>query len=390
MKIENPISVRKKTIKIEDPVAEKLALEVEEKEDTNSLRIRKLLNYPDLSRKENSPIKFTVDKIIDMPRFKDFDIIEIPEIVSVENNFDLLNVPQDHPGRKKTDTYYLDKNHVLRTQTTTMWPFYLKHPETLEKIKKGEDLKCLSYGKVYRKDEIDRDHFPVFHQVDGLYLCKKEKKIIGVKDLNEVLVDIAKNIYKDSVEYKILKDTFPFTEPSVQVEIKKNDKWIEVLGAGVVHEKALSNLGVDPSIYNGWAFGFGLERLAMAKMNIPDIRIFWSNNKRITSQFKNVESQYQEISKFPMTYRDISFIVDKKTNLNNYYEIVRDYAKDLVEEVGLLDKYENSKKIGEDKISYTFRIIYRSHDRTLTNEEINKIQEKIREKTSQELNATLR
>lgn len=377
-------------IKIEDTFVEKLSTEIKKKDDINSLRIKKLLNYPDLSRMSNSPIKIILDRILAISRFKDFDIIEIPEIISVENNFDILNTASDHPSRKKTDTYYLNEDYVLRTHTTAMWSFYLKHSRGIENINKGEDLKCLCYGKVYRKDEIDRSHFPVFHQIDGLYICKKEKKIIGIKDLNEVLIDIAKSIYGESVEYKISEDTFPFTDPSVEIEVKKDDNWFEILGAGVVHEKVLENLNLDPAVYNGWAFGFGLERLAMAKMNIPDIRLFWSDNERVTSQFKDLQSQYKEVSKFPMTYRDISFIIDKETDLKNYYEIVRDYAENLIEEVSLIDKYENQEKLGIGKISYTFRITYRSHDRTLTNEEINKIQEKIREKTEQELKVTLR
>jgi len=377
-------------IKIEDAFVKKLSTEIKEKDDTNSLRIKRLLNYPDLSRRSNSPIKIILDRILAMTRFNDFDVIEIPEVISVENNFDILNTALDHPSRKKTDTYYVNDGHVLRTHTTAMWSFYLRHSKAIEKIQKDEDLKCLCYGKVYRKDEIDRNHFPVFHQIDGLYICKKEKKIIGIEELNEVLIDIAKSIYGESVEYKISEDTFPFTDPSVEIAIKKDDDWLEVLGAGVVHEKVLENLNLDPKIYNGWAFGFGLERLAMVKMNIPDIRIFWSDNERVTSQFKDIESQYKEVSKFPMTYRDISFIIDKDTDLKNYYEIVRDYAENLIEEVSLIDKYENEEKLGADKISYTFRITYRSHDRTLTNKEINKIQEKIREKTSQELKARLR
>jgi len=377
-------------IKIKDEISEKLEKEIKSKDDTNSLRIQRLLDYPDLSRKENSPIKLIVDKILAMQRFKDFDIIEIPEIVSIRNNFDLLNTPEDHVSRKETDTYYLNKDYILRTQTTVMWPFYLEYPEIVKKLEKGEILKCLSYGKAFRKDEIDRSHFPIFHQIDGLLICKRKEKDMGIKDLSDVLVDIAKNIYGEDVEYKISEDTFPFTDPSIEVEIKQGDLWIEILGAGMVHKEVLSKFDLDPEVYNGWAFGFGLERLAMAKMNIPDIRIFWSEDKRITSQFKNLNTKYEEISKFPMTYRDISFIVTKDTNLNNYYEIVRDYAENLIEEVSLLDKYENDEKLGKDKISYTFRIVYRSFERTLTNEEINKIQEKIRQKTEKDLKAVLR
>ena len=356
----------------------------------NDTRIKRLLSYPDLSRKDGSPIKFIVDKILQMSDFKGFDVIEVPEIVSTEYNFDLLNTPIDHPSRRETDTYYVDKEHVLRTHTTVMWPYYLFDKKNIEKLKERKWVGALCYGKVYRKDEIDRNHFPVFHQIDGLYITDKSFKVITLDDLKNVLIGIAKNIYGEGVEYRISVDSFPFTDPSAQLEIKRGEDWLEVVGCGLVHQKVLKNLGLDPKIYNGWAFGFGIERLAMAKMNIPDIRIFWSTDERITSQFKDLDSQFKEVSKYPMTYRDISFIIDKNISLNNYYEIVRDCAGDLVEEVKMIDKYEDEKKFGKDKISYTFRINYRSNERTLTNEEVNEIQEKIREKTKEELGAILR
>jgi phenylalanyl-tRNA synthetase alpha chain len=128
----------------------------------------------------------------------------------------------------------------------------------------------------------------------------------------------------------------------------------------------------------------------MIKFGIPDIRIFWSEDPRITSQFKDINSRFKEVSKYPETSRDISFIIDKNINLNNYYEIVRDFAENLIEEVKLVDEFEKEEKFGKDKKSYTFRIVYRSPERTLTNEEINKIQEEIREETKKSLNAILR
>jgi len=373
-----------------DPKSDELLLEIKNRKDINGIRLQKLLSLPDLSRKENSPLKFIVDKILALPEFKDFDVIDIPEIVSVRNIFDLLNAPLDHPSRKETDTYYVNKDYVLRTQTTVMWPFYLQRPEVIKQLEEEGEIGLLSYGKVFRKDEIDRSHFPVFHQVDGLYLCRTKDKAIGLKDLQNVLEKIAKSIYGESANYKFLEDTFPFTDPSAKIEIQRGNDWLEIVGAGVVHKKVLANLNIDPNIYNGWAFGFGLERLAMIKNNIPDIRIFWSEDPRITKQFTSIDSQYKEVSKYPMTYRDISFIVPKETSLNNYYEIVRDCADNLVEEVKLSDKYENKEKFGEDKISYTFRIVYRSPERTLTSEEVNLIQEKIQEKTIKELNAKIR
>jgi len=348
------------------------------------------LSLPDLTKIESSPIKFIINAVTNIPRFQNFDLISVPEVVSVRNEFDLLNAPLDHPSRKETDTYYIEKDWVLRTQTTVMWPFYFSK-ENMEKLAAEGEIGALCFGKVYRKDEIDRSHYPVFHQIDGLYICRKDKKIIGIPELTEVLVDIAKNIYGQNVEYKIAEDTFPFTDPSIDVSINRGDnQWLEVLGAGVVHTQVLKNLGIDPSVYNGWAFGFGLERLAMIKMKIPDIRIFWSKDERITSQFKDLNSSFREVSKYPMTDRDISFIVSKETNLNSYYEIVRSCAGDLVEEVSLMDKYENKEKFGEDKISYTFHIVYRSNERTLTSDEVDKIQQQIIDRTAEELNASIR
>jgi len=380
----------KRNIVIKDEKENTLIEELNKRNDFKAERIKKLLKLPDLTKKENSPVKILTDAIIELPRFADFDLIDIPRIVTVEDDFDLLNTPKDHPSRRETDTYYLDPTHILRTQMTVMWPYYLRDKEVLGRLKKDGNVAALSPGIVFRKDEIDRSHFPAFHQIDFLYICKKEQKIITKKDLEDVQSDSAKAIFGQNTEYRFLMDSFPFTDPSIQLEIKFNEQWMEVTGAGLVHTQCLKNFGLDPEIYNGWAFSFGLERLAMIKMGIPDIRIFWSDDPRITNQFKNLDSVYKDVSKFPATFRDISFIIDKNINLNNYYEIVRDYAENLIEEVKLLDKYEDKEKFGENKISYTFRIIYRSPERTLTNEEINKVQDEIREKTKEELGAELR
>ncbi len=133
---------------VKDPISDDILSQIKEKTDTNSLRVQRLLALPDLSRKENSPIKFIADKIIEMPEFRDFDVIQIPEIVSAKDNFDLLNTPPDHPSRKETDTYYVNKDYVLRTQTTVMWPFYLQRPEAIERLEKSGRIGLLSHGKV--------------------------------------------------------------------------------------------------------------------------------------------------------------------------------------------------------------------------------------------------
>src|SRR3990167_8258235 len=343
---------------ITDPKEQETLARMERQTDFKSLRLLRLLRLPDLTRKEHSPVKILFDQILNLPRFKDFDLVDFPKIVTVEENFDLLNTPKDHPSRRETDTYYTDEHHVLRTQMTVMWPFYLKDKKVLERLKKTGEIMAISRGIVFRKDEIDKHHFPAFHQIDGLYICKRSKKVITQEDLKEVQIDLAKSIFGQDIEYKFLVDTFPFTDPSVEMDIKFNGEWMEVNGAGLVHPQVLKNFNLDPEIYNGWAFGFG-DRMAMIKMEIPDIRILWSEDPRITSQFKDINSKYKEVSKYPASLRDISFIIDNNINLNNYYEIVRDFADDLIEEVKLLDEYENEDKFGKGKRSYTFRIVYR-------------------------------
>jgi phenylalanyl-tRNA synthetase alpha chain len=272
---------------------------------------------------------------------------------------------------------------------TAFWSFYLKDKEVLKRLEGEGKIKGLAPCIVFRKDEIDKHHFPAFHQIDGLLICKKSKKIITQDDLKEVQADLAKGIFGADIKYKFIEDKFPYTVESLEMDIMFNGEWLEVNGAGLVNPVVLKNFGLDPEVYNGWAFGFG-ERLAMIKMGIPDIRIIWSEDPRITGQFKDINSKYKEVSKYPEISRDISFIIDKSINLNNYYEIVRDFAENLIEEVKLIDNYEDEKKFGADKMSYTFRIVYRSPERTLKNEEVNEIQEKIREKTKQELGAALR
>lgn len=374
---------------VDKRVEETLIDDLKSRHDVKSERIKGLLVLPDLTKKEESPIKILADQVMNLPRFADFDVIDLPRIVTTEENFDVLNTPKDHPSRRETDTYYLDNKHILRTHTTVMWPYYLRHSGTKEKLKKEGYVALLSQGIVFRKDEIDRKHFPAFHQIDGLFICKKEEKVITLDDLKEVETEMTKAIFGNDIEYRFLVDSFPFTDPSVQIEIKFNNDWLEVVGSGLVHQQVLQNLGLDPKKYNGWAFGFGLERLAMVKFGIPDIRVFWSEDPRIASQFKNINSKYKEVSKYPSVVRDISFVIDKDIALNNYYELVRDEGGNLVEQVEKVDEYENEEK-WPGKKSYTFRIIYRSLEKTLTNEEVNKMHDKITEKTKKELSAMVR
>jgi phenylalanyl-tRNA synthetase alpha chain len=344
---------------------------------------------PDLTRTPSSPIYEIVHRILSQPDFKDFDTVKSPEIVPVDVTFDLYNFAPDHPARSHSDTYFIDDKNMLRPHTTVMWYYYLSQPEVKEKMLRGEAVGFFSFGKVYRKDEIDRNHMNVFHQIDGGFLIPKSKKTIGIEDLQNVLADIAKAVFGPDIKYRFNKDTFPYTDPSLEMEVEIAGRWIEVLGCGIMTDTIIKNLGLDPDKWSNWAFGFGLERLAIISMDLPDIRLLWSTDERVTKQLK-LGNKFTEVSKYPPIVRDISFIVPNTFVPNDYFDLVRENAPGLVEEVKLLDKYENAKKFGADKISYAFRIVYRSLDRTLTSSEIDELHKKIEETTKETFSAQIR
>jgi phenylalanyl-tRNA synthetase alpha chain len=381
-------------MKITVDKAEEQALRasVQERNDAEAQRIKRYLSMPDLSRTPGSPIYELVEKIQAIPDFKDFDHIEVPEIMGTDIVFDLFDFPQDHPARSKSDSYFVDEKHLLRTHTTVMWYYWLKDQSVQERLKNGQAVGALCHGKVYRKDEIDNRHMNVFHQIDGWYLVPKSEKELTIEDLQKVLSDIAKAAFGADVKYRFNPDKFPYTDPSLEMEVDKdgNGTWVEVLGAGVVKGSVLDNLGVDSSKWNGWAFGFGLERLAIISMELPDIRLLWSEDERVKKQMV-LGQKYHEVSKFPPVLRDISFIVDTdKFVLNDYFDLVREVGGEMIEQVEIIDKYENAQKFGEGKISYTFRITYRDLNRTLTNEEVNQVHAKLEERTEKELGAQIR
>jgi phenylalanyl-tRNA synthetase alpha chain len=344
---------------------------------------------PDLSRTPGSPIAEIVERILKSPYFKDLDTIQTPEIVPADISFDLFDFPADHPARSKSDTYYIDDKNILRTHTTVMWYYYLRDPGVRARMANNEAVGSFSFGKVYRKDEIDRKHMNVFHQIDGWYLAPKSKKTIGQKDLEEALGNIAKAVFGPDVKYRLNKDTFPYTDPSLEMEVDIDGNWVEVVGCGVVKGSVLEKLGVDSANYTGWAFGFGLERLAIVSMALPDIRLLWSEDPRVKKQL-HLGQKFAEVSKFPPVIRDISFIVKKDFVPNNYFDLIREIGGDLVEQVELLDKYENDRKFGTDRMSYTYRVTYRSPERTLTAEEIEPLHNKLYEVTKTQYGAELR
>ena len=161
----------------------KLLKDLEKRQDADALRMRRYLNMPDLSRTPGSPVAEIVERIVKAPYFKDLDIIKTPEIVPANVSFDLFDFPADHPARSKSDTYYVDDNNILRTHTTVCWYYYLMMEEIKKRIAENKPSGCFSFGKVYRKDEIDRNHMNVFHQIDGWYLVPKAMGIMGKKEL---------------------------------------------------------------------------------------------------------------------------------------------------------------------------------------------------------------
>jgi phenylalanyl-tRNA synthetase alpha chain len=371
------------------PEDKKLRAEIEPKTDAHSMRIKRYLSMPDLSRTSGSPIAEIVNRILSQPDFKNFDTITVPEIVPTDVSFDLYGFGPDHPARSHSDTYFLDDNNILRTHTTVMWYYYLQQPEVKARMDRGEAVGFFSFGKVYRKDEIDRNHMNVFHQMDGGFLIPKKEKVITVEDLQKVLADIAKAVFGPDIKYRFNPDTFPYTDPSLEMEVEINGRWIEVLGCGIMTDNLIENLGLDPDKWSNWAFGFGLERLAIISMDLPDIRLLWSDDERVKKQLR-LGQKFVEVSKYPPIIRDISFIVKNNFIPNDYFDFVRESAPGLVEQVELLDKYENAEKFGADKISYAYRITYRSLDRTLTAEEIDKIHKKLELDTAKDFDATIR
>ncbi len=366
---------------------EKLLKTLEGKHDPEAQRIKRYLAMPDLSRTEGSPLNEIMKRVTNLPLLKDFDHINIPEVIPTSIIFDLFNFPAEHPARSKSDTYYVDDKNVLRTHDTVMWYYYLNLPEIKEKVKENKSLGVMCYGKVYRKDEIDRHHMNIFHQMGGLYLVPDSQETLVLDDLKNALSEVVQSIFGKDVKYRFNPDTFPYTDPSLEVEVEINGKWIEILGGGMPKKTVLKDFGIEG--YNGWAFGFGLERLAIISMELPDIRLLWSEDPRVTKQLE-LGKKFMEVSKYPPVVRDISFVVHNNFIPNDYFDTVRETAPNLVEEVALVDKYENEEKFGKDKASYAYRITYRSLDKTLTSEEVDSVHKKLEEVTKKVYDAIVR
>jgi len=376
----------RKEIVVDAKESEILRQKLAQKQDPDSKRMTRFLSMPDLSRTPGNPLHEIVQRVMSVEGMKNLDVIEIPEIISTNILFDLFNMPSGHPARSTSDTYYVDPEHVLRTHDTVFWYYYLQDEGIKAKIAKQEPIGAACYGKVYRKDEIDRKHMNVFHQIGGLYLVPDSVRTITPDDLKKVLSDIGRSIFGQDTEFRFYEHTFPYTDPSFEMEAWVNGQWMEMVGSGLARKSVLANFGLTG--YNGWAFGFGMERLAMASMELPDIRLLWSDDPRVKNQLK-LGTKYHDVSKYPQITRDVSFVVPKSFIANDYFDLIRDLGGDLVEEVKLLDTYTDANKFG-DRISYTYHIVYRSMERTLMSSEVDAIQSKVYEATKSQFGAEIR
>ena len=233
------------------------------------------------------PMYNVLDQIKDIFIGMGFEIVDGPEVELSDYNFTKLNIDEAHPSREWTDTFYFtpDSRVCLRTQTS---PMQVHAMET-----RSLPIRIIAPGRVYRKDEVDATHSPMFHQIEGMVVDKG----VTMADLKATLNLVVEKIYGEGTVTRFRPHHFPFTEPSCELDIRchkcggkgcptcKGEGWIEVLGAGMIHPKVLAGCGIDPDVYSGWAFGMGLERLAMGEYKINDLRLIFENDKRFLEQF---------------------------------------------------------------------------------------------------------
>ena len=234
------------------------------------------------------PMNIALDEAKDLFISMGFKILDGPEVELAEYNFTKLNIAENHPSRDRSDTFYItdDEKVLLRTQTS---PMQIRAMESIGQ----PPIRVLAPGRVYRKDEVDATHSPMFHQIEGLVIDKG----VTMADLKGTLETLIKAMYGPDSVIRFRPHHFPFTEPSCEVDVQcfkchgegcptcKGEGWIELLGAGMVHPKVLEGCGIDPNVYSGFAFGIGLERMAMRRFQISDLRMIFENDVRFLSQF---------------------------------------------------------------------------------------------------------
>ena len=369
-------------------------------------------------------------------------------------NFDSLGFPPDHPGRNRTDTYYINKDTVLRTHTSA---------HQADTFRKNESEGYTITADVYRRDAIDRSHYPVFHQMEGARMWNRRELPGGgvakavwqdieklpehdlkVQDPNptihpernplqgehhsveeveaiathlkrsvegvvvelfskarQVAISAADTMMVEPLKVRWIEAYFPFTSPSWELEVFWQGDWLELLGCGVVKQELPINAGVPDRV--GWAFGIGLERVAMLLFSVPDIRLFWSKDPRFLSQFSSTESinRFVPFSRHPACYKDVAFWLRNSSSSaggglrsnaqdfheNDVMEIVRGVGGDLVEDVKLVDEFSHPTS---GQKSFCYRINYRSLERTLYNKEANELHDNVKKQLAEKLGVELR
>ena len=232
------------------------------------------------------PINMVMDELIECFTGMGFEVLEGPEVELDHYNFELMNIPKNHPARDAQDTFYVDDNIVLRTHTSPM--------QARAMLSRKPPIRVICPGRVYRADEVDATHSPVFHQMEGLVVDKD----VNMADLRGTLNAFAEKLYGKGITTRFRPSFFPFTEPSTEVDLTcsschgkgcricKGTGWIEVLGGGMVNPKVLEMCGIDSSVYSGFAFGIGLERITMLRYGISDMRLLYEGDVRFLSQFR--------------------------------------------------------------------------------------------------------
>lgn len=371
-----------------------------------------------LYEKRDSPIYFISERVRQYFNTNLYNEFKYPSpVVTTEDNFDSLLIPKDHVSRDKRDTYYVNAQHLLRSHTSAHQMHCLKQG--------SKSFLCIA--DCYRRDTIDSSHFPIFHQCEvfRLYNDKEALATTTNRAINTVYDDTRleneqkQSIYNQEsskfveVELKktieqfvldLLEDPtlnmrwvgayFPFTHPSFELEIFWKGQWIEILGCGVVRDDILKNAGIRDHI--GFAAGFGLERLAMLKYQINDIRLFWSNDAGFSSQFINKSPNdkivFKPFAQSPPCVNDLSFWLPNKSESdemspNDFYDLVRSVGGDLVETVTLIDEFKDKKS---NRVSNCYRIVYRCCDRALSKEEVNVIHENIAKSCCEQFGVQIR
>ncbi len=233
------------------------------------------------------PMYIALDELKEIFIGMGFDVLDGPEVELAEYNFDRLNADEGHPSRDWSDTFYFDTDSrvMLRSQTSPM--------QVRAMDSRKPPIRIIAPGRVYRKDEVDATHSPMFHQVEGMVIDKG----VTMADLKGTLNTVVKKLYGEHTVTRFRPHHFPFTEPSCEMDVQchkcggagcptcKGEGWIEMLGAGMVHPKVLQMAGIDPEVYSGWAFGIGLERTAMRRFKIADLRLIFENDIRFLEQF---------------------------------------------------------------------------------------------------------